>query len=121
MSVLIETSVVRALSPRYGLIPKFWIQGDLVFDLHVDKCPETSKNFLKLCKVKYYNGVIFHSVEKDYLAQTGDPTGTGRGGQSVNGIMFGLHSYALQQTVNVFIFSQQESKLGSSKMKLKLT
>jgi peptidyl-prolyl cis-trans isomerase-like 4 len=33
--------------------------------------------------MKYYNGCLFHKVEKDFLAQTGDPTGTGAGGDSV--------------------------------------
>ncbi|KAK7847707.1 peptidyl-prolyl cis-trans isomerase cyp59 [Quercus suber] len=61
MSVLIVTSL-----------------GDIVVDLHADKCPLTSKNFLKLCKIKYYNGCLFHTVQKDFTAQTGDPTGTAR-------------------------------------------
>ncbi|KAE8713823.1 Peptidyl-prolyl cis-trans isomerase CYP59 [Hibiscus syriacus] len=51
--------------------------GDIVVDLFTDKCPLTSKNFLKLCKIKYYNGCLFHTVQKDFTAQTGDPTGTG--------------------------------------------
>ncbi len=40
-------------------------------------------NFLKLCKVKYYNFCMFHNVERNFIAQTGDPTGTGRGGESI--------------------------------------
>jgi cyclophilin family peptidyl-prolyl cis-trans isomerase len=42
-------------------------------------------NFLKLCKAKYYNLSLFHSVQRGFIAQTGDPTGTGRGGESVFG------------------------------------
>lgn len=42
---------------------------------------------LTLCfdlnRMKYYNGCLFHKVEKDFLAQSGDPTGTGSGGDSV--------------------------------------
>ncbi|GER52755.1 peptidyl-prolyl cis-trans isomerase-like protein [Striga asiatica] len=57
--------------------------GDLVIDLFADRCPLTCKNFLKLCKIKYYNGCLFHTVQKDFTAQTGDPTGTGSGGDSV--------------------------------------
>nr|CAB3468712.1 unnamed protein product [Digitaria exilis] len=72
MSVLIVTSV-----------------GDIEVDLHTDKCPLTTKNFLKLCKMKYYNGCLFHKVEKDFLAQTGDPTGTGTGGDSVYKYLYG--------------------------------
>ncbi|CAN0889371.1 Peptidyl-prolyl cis-trans isomerase CYP59 [Linum grandiflorum] len=57
--------------------------GDLVVDLFTEKCPVTCKNFLKLCKIKYYNGCLFHTVQKDFTAQTGDPTGIGSGGDSV--------------------------------------
>ncbi|XP_015882226.3 peptidyl-prolyl cis-trans isomerase CYP59 [Ziziphus jujuba] len=72
MSVLIVTSL-----------------GDIVVDLFTDKCPLTSKNFLKLCKIKYYNGCLFHTVQKDFTAQTGDPTGTGSGGDSVYKFLYG--------------------------------
>ncbi|XP_024317384.1 peptidyl-prolyl cis-trans isomerase CYP59 isoform X1 [Brachypodium distachyon] len=72
MSVLIVTSV-----------------GDIELDLHTDLCPLTTKNFLKLCKMKYYNGCLFHKVEKDFLAQSGDPTGTGSGGDSVYKFLYG--------------------------------
>lgn len=34
-------------------------------------------------RIKYYNGCLFHTVQKDFTAQTGDPTGTGTGGDSV--------------------------------------
>lgn len=36
-------------------------------------------------RTKYYNNVLFHSVQKDFIVQTGDPTGTGKGGESVYG------------------------------------
>ncbi|CAL9059231.1 peptidyl-prolyl cis-trans isomerase CYP59 isoform X1 [Musa acuminata AAA Group] len=72
MSVLIVTSL-----------------GDIVVDLHTDRCPLTTKNFLKLCKMKYYNGCLFHKVEKDFLAQTGDRTGTGTGGDSAYKFLYG--------------------------------
>ncbi|XP_021277473.1 peptidyl-prolyl cis-trans isomerase CYP59 [Herrania umbratica] len=63
--------------------------GDIVIDLYTDKCPLTSKNFLKLCRIKYYNGCLFHAVQKDFTAQTGDPTGTGSGGDSVYKFLYG--------------------------------
>lgn len=68
MAVLLETSL-----------------GNLVIDLHVHDCPVTTKNFLKLCKVHYFDNVLFFNVQKDFIAQTGDPTGTGRGGTSIFG------------------------------------
>ena len=36
----------------------------------------------------YYNGTIFHRIIKDFIAQGGDPTGTGEGGESVYGKPF---------------------------------
>lgn len=47
------------------------------------------KNFLKLCKMKYYNWSLFHSVQSNFIAQTGDPTSTGTGGESVYGMILG--------------------------------
>ena len=52
--------------------------GPLVIDLITEECPLACKNFLKLCKSGYYNGAIFWNVQANYIAQTGDPTGTGR-------------------------------------------
>ncbi|KAL6514007.1 cytochrome P450 monooxygenase 59 [Orobanche hederae] len=63
--------------------------GDIVVDLFTDRCPLTCKNFLKLCKIKYYNGCLFHTVQKDFTAQTGDPTGTGSGGDSMYKFLYG--------------------------------
>jgi peptidyl-prolyl cis-trans isomerase-like 4 len=62
--------------------------GDIVIDLFVDDCPRACENFLKLCKVKYYNFAPFYSVEKGYTCQTGDPNyPKGDGGTSVWGLM----------------------------------
>lgn len=63
--------------------------GDLVIDLFTDECPKTCLNFLKLCKIKYYNFSPFHNVQKDFMAQAGDPTGKGDQGESVYGILGG--------------------------------
>lgn len=63
--------------------------GDIVVDLHADRCPLTAKNFLKLCKIKYYNNCLFHSVQKDFIAQTGDPSGKGIGGDSLYKFLYG--------------------------------
>lgn len=63
--------------------------GDIVIDLHTEQCPLTTKNFLKLCKIKYYNNCVFHMVQKDFIVQTGDPTGTGSGGESIYKFLYG--------------------------------
>ncbi|XP_017879929.1 peptidyl-prolyl cis-trans isomerase sig-7 [Ceratina calcarata] len=63
--------------------------GDFTIDLYTEERPQTCRNFLKLCKLKYYNWNLFHSVQSNFIAQTGDPTGTGKGGESVYGIVLG--------------------------------
>ncbi|XP_071498323.1 peptidyl-prolyl cis-trans isomerase-like 4 [Diadema antillarum] len=63
--------------------------GDLVVDLYPEERPRCCLNFLKLCKVKYFNFCLFHSVQRNFMAQTGDPTGTGKGGKSVFGMLKG--------------------------------
>ena len=55
-------------------------KGDIVLELFADKTPKTVNNFVFLCREGYYDGVIFHRVIADFMAQCGDPTGTGRGG-----------------------------------------
>ncbi|KAJ4705822.1 Peptidyl-prolyl cis-trans isomerase [Melia azedarach] len=75
--------------------------GDLVVDLFVEKCPLTAKNFLKLCKIKYYNGCLFHTVQKDFTAQTGDPTGTGTGGDSVYKYLYGEQARFFSDEIRV--------------------
>lgn len=63
--------------------------GDITVDLYLDQRPVTCLNFLKLCKMKYYNYNLFHSIRSGFIAQTGDPTGEGSGGQSIFGVLEG--------------------------------
>ena len=55
-------------------------KGKIVLELYPDKAPKTVENFIRLAKKGFYNGVIFHRVIPGFMIQTGDPTGTGRGG-----------------------------------------
>src|SRR5512147_2393593 len=55
-------------------------KGDIVADLFADKAPRTVNNFVFLAREGFYDGTIFHRVIADFMAQGGDPTGTGRGG-----------------------------------------
>lgn len=57
--------------------------GEIKFKLFEDLAPKAVKNFCELAKQGYYDGVIFHRVINDFMIQGGDPTGTGRGGQSI--------------------------------------
>ena len=62
--------------------------GTVVFELYYDEAPKTCQNFVELARRGYYDKVIFHRVIKDFMVQGGDPTGTGRGGQSIYGKNF---------------------------------
>ena len=62
--------------------------GDLNLELHCDLAPRTCENFLALAEGGYYDGTTFHRSIKNFMAQGGDPTGTGTGGASVFGAKF---------------------------------
>ena len=73
--------------PEMGLDPKKKYKatlstgkGDIVLELFADKTPLTVNNFVFLARQGFYDGTIFHRVIPDFMAQGGDPTGTGRGG-----------------------------------------
>ncbi|KAK2748132.1 Peptidyl-prolyl cis-trans isomerase cyp8 [Myotisia sp. PD_48] len=62
--------------------------GDLNLELHTEHAPKAVWNFIKLAKQGYYKGVAFHRNIKGFMIQGGDPTGTGRGGESIWGKNF---------------------------------
>src|SRR5699024_8633502 len=81
MSVVIETTL-----------------GDITVDLYLLERPQTCRNFLALCALKYYNTVGFHFVQADFIAQTGDPTGTGAGGESAWAAVHGAEGRFIEAT-----------------------
>lgn len=62
--------------------------GDISVRLFADLVPKTVENFVTHAKNGYYNGIIFHRVINNFMIQGGDPTGTGRGGESIWGTSF---------------------------------
>jgi cyclophilin family peptidyl-prolyl cis-trans isomerase len=54
--------------------------GEFVVELFADKAPKTVNNFVFLAQDGFYNGTTFHRVLEGFMAQGGDPTGTGMGG-----------------------------------------
>lgn len=54
--------------------------GTFQAELFEDKAPKTVANFRGLVEKGFYDGVIFHRIIKEFMVQTGDPTGTGMGG-----------------------------------------
>ncbi|KAH8604223.1 putative Cyclophilin type peptidyl prolyl cis trans isomerase [Trypanosoma vivax] len=57
--------------------------GSLLINLRFVDCPRASFNFLALCASTYYDGCRFHRLVPSAFVLTGDPTGTGKGGDSV--------------------------------------
>ena len=55
-------------------------KGDFTVELFDDEAPLTVENFINLARIGYYDGTTFHRVLEDFMAQGGDPTGTGGGG-----------------------------------------
>jgi cyclophilin family peptidyl-prolyl cis-trans isomerase len=55
-------------------------KGDIVVELYADRAPLTVENFINLARAGFYDGTTFHRVIPGFMAQGGDPTGTGTGG-----------------------------------------
>lgn len=55
-------------------------KGDIKVELFADRAPKTVNNFVFLAREGYYDGTTFHRVLPNFMAQGGDPTGTGTGG-----------------------------------------
>ena len=72
--MLIDTSM------SYTATVKMAKGGEFVIQLYADKAPITVNSFVFLARQGYFNGVTFHRVLAGYMAQGGDPTGTGMGG-----------------------------------------
>lgn len=70
-----------ALSPGKGYFATFHTEkGPFRVRLFADKAPETVNNFVSLARDGYFDGTTFHRVIGGFMAQGGDPTGTGTGG-----------------------------------------
>ncbi len=63
-------------------------EGDIYIRLFPEVAPKAVENFKGLINKGYYDGIIFHRVIEDFMIQGGDPTGTGRGGESIWGSSF---------------------------------
>ncbi|SGZ08609.1 BQ5605_C030g10805 [Microbotryum silenes-dioicae] len=62
--------------------------GEIKIEVFCEAVPQTAENFLALAASGQYDGCLFHRNIKSFMIQTGDPTGTGKGGQSIYGKPF---------------------------------
>ena len=79
-------------------------KGTLPVELYPESAPETVKNFIKLSGEGFYDGIIFHRVIKDFMAQTGDPQGNGTGGPG----------YSFADEINAKILGLDKKILGEA-------
>ncbi len=86
-----ESSVMNDSTQKQNLTIIATIEtnmGNIEIQLLPKEAPKTVENFVGLAKKGYYNGIIFHRVIAGFMIQGGDPTGTGRGGESIWGGKF---------------------------------
>jgi cyclophilin family peptidyl-prolyl cis-trans isomerase len=81
MSKQWNTPPKMTIDPKKQYIARIETEsGLMLIRLFADKAPITVNNFAFLAGEGFYDGTIFHRVIKDFMAQGGDPTGTGTGG-----------------------------------------
>lgn len=76
------------MMPKNPVVAIETTQGTITVALKPEIAPKAVENFLRLSQKDYYNGLIFHRIIKNFMIQGGDPTGTGRGGESIYGKPF---------------------------------
>ena len=89
--------------------------GDIKIELFCEQCPKTCENFLALCASDYYNGCIFHRNIKGFMTQTGDPTGKGKGGESIWGGKVNTVRCIYQDCKKIIFFEKSLLILASQK------
>jgi peptidyl-prolyl cis-trans isomerase SDCCAG10 len=89
--------------------------GDIDVELWPEEAPMACRNFVQLCLEGYYDRCLFHRIIKGFMAQTGDPTGSGRGGASVYGAPFKdeLHSRLRFNHPGVVAMANEEGRRNS--------
>jgi len=88
-AAILDENVVRYQRiKKKGYLRLLTSFGPLNFELHCDMVPKTCENFINLAKKGYYNDTKFHRSIKHFMIQGGDPTGTGKGGDSYWGGTF---------------------------------
>lgn len=78
-----QEQAIRAKEAQVNDLPRVKFKtskGDIVFELFENEAPQATANFLTLVKSGYYNGITFHRVLPQFMAQGGDPKGDGTGG-----------------------------------------
>jgi len=75
-----STTAAKAADPENTILMEVSSGGTVVMELKPDVAPKHVERIKKLTREGFYDGIIFHRVIDGFMAQTGDPTGTGTGG-----------------------------------------
>jgi len=82
------SNVYHTEPPTLGKVVFHTSYGDVDVELWSKECPKACRNFVQLCLEGYYDRTTFHRIIPGFMAQGGDPTGTGEGGESIWGKPF---------------------------------
>ena len=83
LTLLLALSTWAIAADKAPIVELQTNQGTIVLKMFPKASPLAVENFVTHAKDGYYNGTIFHRVIKGFMIQGGDPTGTGRGGESI--------------------------------------
>ena len=116
---IVRENPVRALQlepvmPGEELVVFHTNKGDITLRLFPEEAPLAVENFLTHARNGFYDGVIFHRVINNFMIQSGDPTGTGAGGESIWGEPFGLEeSFNLRHFRGALAMAHAGGAMGS--------
>ena len=79
-ALALAAPAVHAQDKENLLIMQTSVGGPVVIQMRPDLAPKTVAHIKELVRKKFYDGIVFHRVIEGFMAQTGDPTGTGTGG-----------------------------------------
>jgi len=93
--IMSATNEAAAAEPENQLLMDISSGGTVVIDLLPDLAPKHVERIKTLTREGFYDGIIFHRVIDGFMAQTGDPSGTGRGGSELPDLPaeFSEHEY----------------------------
>ena len=80
-------TAAKAADPENTLVIELSSGGNVVIELLPDVAPKHVARVKELAKAGFYDGIVFHRVIPGFMAQTGDPTGTGTGGSGKGNLM----------------------------------
>lgn len=81
--ILMTTPDAKAADPENTIYMQIEDSGTVTMELRPDLAPKHVEQIKKLTREGFYDGIIFHRVIDGFMAQTGDPTGTGMGGSEL--------------------------------------